>query len=99
MEFFENPIGRGPPELVQNLNLFSDQSGIVRSRVRVGKTIECLSEVEYPILMPKYSVLSKLIVQECHNDCKHLGIAVTLCELRLSGYLLPCARVYQTLYC
>ena len=92
IEFLENPSGRGPPELVENSNLFSDQSGIVRSRTRIDKTIEYQSEVKYPILLPKYSAHTKLIVQECHNDCKHLDIAATLCKLRLSGYSLPHAR-------
>ena len=92
IEFLENPSGRGPLELVQNFNLFSDQSEIVRSRARIDETIECLSAVKYPILLPKYSALTKLIVQEGHNDCKHLGIAATLCKLRLSGYWLPRAR-------
>ena len=49
-----------------------------------------LLQVKYPILLPKYSALTKLIVQGCHNDCKHLGIAATLCKLRYSGF--PCAR-------
>ena len=48
--------------------IFSDQSGIVRLRGRIDKTIECPSEIKYPILLPKYSALTKLIVQECHND-------------------------------
>ena len=76
-------------ELVQNLNLFT---GIVQSRTRIDKTIECPSEVKYPILLPKYSSLTKLIDQECHNDCKHLGTAATPYKLRLSGYWLTRAR-------
>ena len=71
IEFLENPSRKGPPELVQNLNLFGDQSGIVQSRTRTDKTTESPFEFKYPILPPKYSALTKLIVQECHNDCKH----------------------------
>ena len=58
----------------------------VRLPQQINKTIECPPKVKYPILLPKYSAFTKLIVQECHNDCKHLGIAATLYKLRLSGY-------------
>ena len=34
IEFFENPSGRGPPELFQNLNLCRDESGIVEGQNR-----------------------------------------------------------------
>ena len=89
LNFWKIRVVEDLPELVQNLNFFSDQSGIVRSRARINKTIECPSEVKYPILLSKYSALTKLIVQECHNDSRHLGIAATLCKLRLSGYWFP----------
>ena len=97
IEFFENPSGRRSPEFVKNLNLSSDQNGIAQSRTRIDKIIECSFEVKYQILLPKYSILTKMIVQECHNDCKQLDIAATLCKLRLSGYWLHRAR--QSIKC
>ena len=92
IEFLENPSGRGPPEFLQNLNLLNGHSGIVRSRGRIDKTLECPSEVKHPILLLKYYALTKLIVQECYKVYKHLGIAATLCKLKLFGYWLPRAR-------
>ena len=48
--------------------------------------------MKYSILLPKYSDLTRLIIKDCHDKCKHLGIAATLSKLKLSGYWVPCAR-------
>ena len=77
---------REPPELVRDVNLFCDQKGVVQSQAKIDKINDCPSEVKHPLLLPKYSDLTRLIIKECHDNCRHLGIAATLCKLRLSGY-------------
>ena len=92
IEFLLAPKDSEPPRLVRDLNLFLDPEGIIRSRARIDRKNNCPYEVKYPILLPKYSPLTKLIIRDCHDNCKHLGVATTLCKLRLSGYWVPRAR-------
>ena len=39
-----------------------------------------------PILLPKISQLTKLLILQAHTKCKHLGINSTLTMLRLMGF-------------
>ena len=80
------------PRLVANLDLFLNDGGLVRSRERIGKSSLYLQDISYPILLPRYSHTTDLIIMVCHLKYKHLGIAATRSKLRLSGFGINKAR-------
>ena len=71
------------PELVDSLDLFLDDVGILRSRGRIGKTDRYDYNVVNPILLAKDHHFTTLIVESYHKQCKHLGIQSTLNAVRL----------------
>ena len=80
------------PVLVKNLNLFLDDSGLLRSRGRLQKCVSTNYDQINPILLPRDSYFSELFVRDFHLKCKHLGVSTTLNMLRNSGYWLPKGR-------
>ena len=88
-----NKITDAPiPNLVKNLNLFLDEYGVIRCKGRLGNCKFLTFEVKNPILLPKNSKLSQLLVNNFLEECKHLGTASTLAKLRNSGFWLPQGR-------
>ena len=83
---------RPAPPLIQQLNLFLDEEGILRSRGRVEKSISLDYDAINPILCHKDSHLTKLIIRDTHEKCKHMGANATLNALRLSGFWILKAR-------
>ena len=80
------------PRLVQNLNLFLDSDGILRSEGRLGNCEYLPEHVHNPIVIPKNSFLTVLLIRDAHARCKHLGSACTLGTLRRSGFWIPQGR-------
>ena len=64
----------------------------MRTRGRNGKSEFYYYEVLYPILLPRNSHLTRLMILNSHQDCKHLGISATLNRLCLSGFWIFRAR-------
>lgn len=89
----DNSNNDSVPKSVNNLNLFLDSEGLLRSRGRIGKT----SEFDYnscnPVLLPKQSYLTELFVWDFHTRCKHLSTAVTLSFVRTGGFWIPKGRI------
>ena len=81
-----------PPDLVKNFNIFLDDEGILRMDGRIAQTLTYEYEQIYPILLVKYHPLIELLITDCHERCKHLGIDATLTKLRLAGFWAPQAR-------
>ena len=81
-----NPSSSEVPFLIASLNLFLDEEELIRFRGKIGKSEFHSQNVLFPILLPRFSRLTELIFMDCHIKCKHLGIAATLCKLRLSGF-------------
>ena len=77
------------PTLVNNLDLFLDSKGVIRSRGRIGKTLKYDFDVLNPVLLAKDHRLTQLIVEFYHQKCKHLGIQTTLNTVRTSGFWIP----------
>ena len=92
LEFLKNPSSGVPPVLVRNLDLFIDDRGIIRSRGRLGNCEALSYDAQNPMLLPKDSYLTVLLVRESHNYCKHLGASSTLNQLRRSGLWIPKGR-------
>jgi len=95
LEFLTEDVkndGRKVPSLVQNLNLFIDESGIFRSRGRFGKCIHFDYDLNNPIILPKLSYLTELYIWKYHELCKHLGVNNTLNSVRNHGFWIPQGR-------
>lgn len=89
----ENPsTSLRPPDLVNNLNLFFDDDGLIRSKGRLSRSNYYEYDVINPILMGKHHRLTYLLVRQSHFDCKHLGIQATLTNIRLKGFWITSAR-------
>ena len=80
------------PQLVNDLNLFMDDNGLIRSRGRIAKTLAYNYDVLNPILLSKNHHLSKLIIMHVHSKCMHLGLQTTINMLRTTGYWITSAR-------
>ena len=74
------------PELVDRLDLFLDNKGLIRSKGRIGKTVIYDYDVVNPILLAKNHHLTNLIILFYHQRCKHLGIQSTLDAIRKAGF-------------
>ena len=81
--FLLNPSSSEVPFLVASLNLFLNEEGIIRSRI--VKSEFRSQDVLFPKLLPRFSRLTERVIIDCHVKFKRLGIAATLCKLRLSG--------------
>ena len=80
------------PALVNNLNLFIDCNNVLRSKCRLNKCRDASYYLVNPIMLPKDSYFSRLVVVDFHLKCRHLGVNTTLNCLRNSGYWLPRGR-------
>lgn len=65
------------PNLVGQLNIFIGEDGLLRVKGKSGTAKE-----SHPILLPKHSQLSKLIIRDLHIRFAHAGIFSLLKELR-----------------
>jgi hypothetical protein len=84
----EQPI----PSYVNDLNLFVNKAGIMCCRGRISNSSHFNNNVLLPVLLSKQHHLTKLIVNNHHFKCKHLGVGTTLMQLREDGYWLPGGR-------
>ena len=92
--FLNNTISSRTPKDVLNfcvqLDLFIDQSGLIRSKGRM-KNSTLNYDTQCPVLLPPKSHLTWLIVQHLHRSNHHCGVNTTLVLLRESFWL-PKAR-------
>ena len=73
------------PNLVLQLNLYVDISGTLR----VGSKMMKQSIAYCPVLLPKKSPITDLVIADVHVRCSHSGIYQVLGELR-KFYWVPC---------
>lgn len=59
--------------------------GLLRVGGRLRKSSVSL-EVKHPVILPKDSIVSQLILDHCHKKTQHQGRGQTLNELRANGY-------------
>ena len=69
------------PSIIHQLGLFLDKDDVIRCRGRIEHS-NLLFNTKYPILIPKESYLSKLIVMAVHTRVMHNGVEETLTEIR-----------------
>ena len=78
------------PAIIHQLGLYLDDDGLIRCRGRLQYT-QLPHNTKFPILMPKESHLSTLIVRATHSMVLHGSVRETLTELRQS-YWIPKGR-------
>ena len=92
IKFLSSPSSKNIPVLVNQLNLFLDDNGILRSRGRINKTLYYDINVLNPILLPSNHHVTSLIIKDFHVRCKHLGLQTTINMIRTNGFWIPRAR-------
>ena len=75
---------------VQQLGLFLDDGGILRVNTRLGNA-DISSSAKEPMLLPKHSYFTTLIIWRVHHRLHHAGVDQTLAELR-QMYWVPQGR-------
>lgn len=91
LTFLSSPSDKQVPKIVNDLNLFRDSKGLIRSKGRIDNSPHDY-DVCNPVLLPKQSFLTELVVWDFHHRCHHLGTATTLNSVRLGGYWIPRGR-------
>lgn len=67
------------------LDPYLDEHGIIRVGGRLKKG-DMPEEVKHPIILPKESHVTKLLISHLHEQIKHQGRGITLNEIRSNGY-------------
>ena len=70
LNYLKNPSGQ-VPVLVSDLNLFVDDSGLLRSAGRTGKVSSFDYDIVNPILLVKDHPLTSLILNDAHERVQH----------------------------
>lgn len=78
---------------IRQLGLFIDADGLIRCGGRFALSESLSSESKNPILLPKASPFSRLVVADCHRKVMHFGTKHTLAELR-QRYWISQGRVF-----
>ena len=77
INFLTNSNASEVPLLVKSLNLFLDDNQIIRCKGRLEKS-SFNYDVRNPILLPRHSPLTELLVWDAHQRCKHMGTQLLL---------------------
>ena len=85
-EFFvsKKPISK-TPNLVNQLNVFKDEDGILRVKAKMFRNVR--NSKSFPLLLPKNSRLTELIIRDIHFKMNHAGAYSVLRELRKKFYI------------
>ena len=76
------------PSLCLNLHLFFDEEQIIRVKTSQFNAKNLTYDMRCPILLPKDSEFTHLLVKEAHLHCGHFGLNATRSYLR-NNYLIP----------
>ena len=79
----------GKESQISTLNPFMDKHGIIRVGGRIRRS-GLRDKCKYPILLPKKSKVTDLIVQWCHYNTAHSGRGMTLNEIRCRDFVVIC---------
>ena len=82
-DYFEskNKLVKNMPNIVQQLNVYPDQEGILRVKSKCNRWKD-ESRCHFPILLPKHSILTHMIIRDMHHRFSHAGCYSLLAELR-----------------
>jgi hypothetical protein len=73
------------PDSLERLDPFLDSEGVLRVGGRL-KPSQLAYGVKHPIILPKLSHITELLVRKCHQEVLHQGRSFTLGKVRESGY-------------
>ena len=74
------------PDIVQQLNLFLDDSGVIRCKGRL-ENAELTHQARFPALLPRNHPATNLIIVDCHRKVLHGGVAHTLSRVRYQFWI------------
>ena len=78
------------PNLVNNLDLFLDNKGLIRSVGCIAKSLRVSYDIQNSVLLGKGLKLTELLVGFCHYSCN--GLQTTLNSVRTDGFWIPKMR-------
>ena len=78
--FFESN-NKEIPELVSKLNLFLSKGRVLKMKSKFDRWSNN-KNFSFPVLLPKQSLLTKLIIEEAHSKFSHCGVYQLLAHLR-----------------
>lgn len=81
-----------PTSVLRSLNLFLDPQGILRTRTRLQEAM-IDDSVKYPILLPKDSHFTKLLVLDTHRRLCHSGVRQVMSSIRAYYWIPHCRRM------
>jgi hypothetical protein len=81
ISYLKDKTTRSTSSVVRQLDLFLDKEGLLRCAGRY-KYSNLSFRQRYPILLPKESQLTVLIIEDRHRRVKHAGVKTTLTEVR-----------------
>ena len=84
--------GDNRPNLVNQLDLFVDHRGLVRSKGRLDQSLAVTYDAANPIVLHPHDWLTALIIRDGHHRSHHMGINSTLALLRSEGIWVTKAR-------
>ena len=70
---------------LHRLDPFLDRDGLVRVGGRIKRS-NLPDDVKFPVILPRKSHLSNLIIRHFHGRIEHQGCGITLNEIRSNGY-------------
>ena len=80
--YLKDPKNNQLPDLVRSKSLYLDKYGLLRSSGRHDKCAAYDKDVTNPILIAKDHDLTKLVIEDAHRRCQHLGIDATVKMIR-----------------
>ena len=82
------------PNLVNKLNIYMDASGLLRVKSKFGRW-QLDKPYNFPLLLPKNSPVTEIIILDLHKRFNHLGCYAILSELRKRFWLPHCFSVVK----
>ena len=70
---------------IYHLDPYLDAEGIMRVGGRLRRA-DVPKDVKHPVILPRRSHATELIIQDCHHAIKHQGSGMTHKETRQKGY-------------
>ncbi|XP_028404047.1 uncharacterized protein LOC114526670, partial [Dendronephthya gigantea] len=64
------------------LDPYIDEHGLLRVGGRLSKSTELSDDAKHPVILPKKSHVTTLVIRHCHEKVAHAGRGITLNELR-----------------
>ncbi|XP_068247877.1 uncharacterized protein [Palaemon carinicauda] len=85
-EFFKksHTLKRNIPNLVTQMNIFQSKDTLLRIRSKFGRN----EQIFFLVLLPKHSLLTKLLIRDMHVSLGHAGVYSILAQLRKQFWII-----------